>query len=69
MPSDGKCGQRESKVRVRAHFEYNPENDPYIPCKEAGLGFFRGDILHIVGQVSDFSKSIFLVDFHSIITE
>lgn len=52
MPSDGKGGQRESKVRVRAHFEYNPENDPYIPCKEAGLAFTRGEILHIVGQVS-----------------
>lgn len=51
VPSDGKNGQRESKVRVRAHFDYNPENDPYIPCKEAGLGFVRGDILHIVGQV------------------
>lgn len=52
VPADGKGGQRESKVRVRAHFEYNPENDPYIPCKEAGLAFSRGDILHIVGQVS-----------------
>lgn len=51
VPSDGKSGNRESKVRVRAHFEYIPENDPYIPCKEAGLGFQRGDILHIVGQV------------------
>ena len=43
-------GSRESKVRVRAHFTYEPENDPYIPCKEAGLGFQRGDILHIVSQ-------------------
>lgn len=51
MPSDGKGGQRESKVRVRAHFDYNPETDPYIPCKEAGLAFQRGDILHIVSQV------------------
>ncbi|XP_055919451.1 MAGUK p55 subfamily member 7 isoform X4 [Eupeodes corollae] len=50
VPSDGKGGQRESKVRVRAHFDYNPENDPYIPCKEAGLAFQRGDILHIVSQ-------------------
>lgn len=50
VPSDGKSGQRESKVRVRAHFDYNPENDPYIPCKEAGLAFQRGDILHIVSQ-------------------
>lgn len=51
VPSDGKGGQRESKVRVRAHFDYNPENDPYIPCKEAGLGFIRGEVLHIVSQV------------------
>lgn len=54
VPSDGKSReQRESKVRVRAHFDYNPENDPYIPCKEAGLDFVRGDILHIVGQDDD----------------
>ncbi|KAM7341644.1 membrane palmitoylated protein 7-like protein metro isoform 3-T10 [Cochliomyia hominivorax] len=50
VPSDGKGAQRESKVRVRAHFNYNPEIDPYIPCKEAGLAFQRGDILHIVSQ-------------------
>lgn len=50
VPSDGKFGQRESKVRVRAHFCYDPDNDPYIPCKEAGLAFDRGDILHIVSQ-------------------
>lgn len=50
VPADSKLGQRESKVRVRAHFCYDPENDPYIPCKEAGLGFQRGDILHIVSQ-------------------
>ncbi|KAG5674330.1 hypothetical protein PVAND_004306 [Polypedilum vanderplanki] len=50
VPSDGKYNQRESKVRVKAFFDYNPENDPYIPCKEAGLAFQKGDILHIVSQ-------------------
>lgn len=50
VPSDGKGVSRESKSRVRAHFDYNPDLDPYIPCKEAGLQFLRGDILHIVGQ-------------------
>ncbi|XP_055689834.1 MAGUK p55 subfamily member 7 isoform X6 [Lutzomyia longipalpis] len=50
VPSDGKAGQRESKVRVRAHFDYDPDCDPYIPCKEAGQAFQRGDILHIVSQ-------------------
>uniref|UniRef100_A0A182JLT1 Uncharacterized protein n=1 Tax=Anopheles atroparvus TaxID=41427 RepID=A0A182JLT1_ANOAO len=50
VPSDGKLDQRESKVRVKAYFNYEPENDPYIPCKEAGLGFQRGEVLHIVSQ-------------------
>lgn len=50
VPSEDKLGARESKARVRAHFDYDPDNDPYIPCKEAGLGFKRGDILHIVSQ-------------------
>ncbi|KAH8371782.1 hypothetical protein KR093_008821 [Drosophila rubida] len=50
VPADTKGAQRESKVRVRAHFDYNPDVDPYIPCKEAGLGFQRGDVLHIVAQ-------------------
>lgn len=50
VPTDGKMGAHESKVRVKAYFDYNPENDPYIPCKEAGLAFTRGDILHIVSQ-------------------
>ncbi|XP_045462103.1 MAGUK p55 subfamily member 7 isoform X1 [Harmonia axyridis] len=50
VPADGRLNQRESKVRVRAHFNYNAETDPYIPCKEAGLDFEKGDILHIVSQ-------------------
>ncbi|KAL7040251.1 hypothetical protein ACKWTF_000319 [Chironomus riparius] len=54
VPSDSKYGQRESKVRVKAFFDYNPENDPYIPCKEAGLCFQKGDILHIVSQDDGF---------------
>ncbi|XP_013137497.1 PREDICTED: MAGUK p55 subfamily member 7 [Papilio polytes] len=50
VPSFGKGGSRESKVRVRALFNYNSSDDPYIPCKEAGLDFKKGDILHIVSQ-------------------
>ena len=38
------------QMRVRAHFTYDPMSDPIIPCKEAGLTFKRGDILHIVSQ-------------------
>lgn len=50
VPSFGKGGSRESKVRVRALFNYNSTEDPYIPCKEAGLNFKKGDVLHIVSQ-------------------
>ncbi|KAL4717567.1 hypothetical protein ACJJTC_000716 [Scirpophaga incertulas] len=50
VPSFGKGGSRESKVRVRALFTYNSSDDPYIPCKEAGLNFKKGDVLHIVSQ-------------------
>ncbi|CAG9781910.1 unnamed protein product [Diatraea saccharalis] len=50
VPSFGKGGSRESKVRVRALFNYDSSEDPYIPCKEAGLNFKKGDVLHIVSQ-------------------
>nr|CAD7430010.1 unnamed protein product [Timema monikensis] len=50
VPADSKMGLRESKVRVRAHFDYTSTTDPYIPCKEAGLDFIKGDVLHIVSQ-------------------
>ncbi|XP_008553755.1 MAGUK p55 subfamily member 7 isoform X2 [Microplitis demolitor] len=50
IPADSKGGVRESKVRVRAHFSYKAADDPYIPCKEAGLDFNKGDVLHIVSQ-------------------
>ncbi|XP_012279305.1 MAGUK p55 subfamily member 7 isoform X1 [Orussus abietinus] len=50
VPADSKGGVRESKVRVKAHFSYRAGDDPYIPCKEAGLDFSKGDVLHIVSQ-------------------
>ncbi|XP_050301142.1 MAGUK p55 subfamily member 7 isoform X2 [Anthonomus grandis grandis] len=50
IPAESKINMRESKVRVRAHFDYESSTDPYIPCKEAGLDFKKGDVLHIVCQ-------------------
>lgn len=50
IPAESRSNVRESKVRVRAHFDYNSSVDPYIPCKEAGLDFKKGDVLHIVCQ-------------------
>ncbi|CAG9858949.1 unnamed protein product [Phyllotreta striolata] len=35
---------------MRALFEYDPQEDTLLPCKEIGLPFDRGDILQIVDQ-------------------
>ena len=37
-------------MRVRTHFAYDPTDDKSIPCREAGLAFEKGEILHIVNQ-------------------
>nr|XP_023013161.1 MAGUK p55 subfamily member 5-A isoform X3 [Leptinotarsa decemlineata]XP_023013162.1 MAGUK p55 subfamily member 5-A isoform X3 [Leptinotarsa decemlineata]XP_023013163.1 MAGUK p55 subfamily member 5-A isoform X3 [Leptinotarsa decemlineata] len=43
-------GIRDSFLHVRAHFDYDPEEDMYIPCRELGIGFQKGDVLHIISQ-------------------
>uniref|UniRef100_A0A8C9XL12 Protein associated with LIN7 2, MAGUK p55 family member a n=1 Tax=Sander lucioperca TaxID=283035 RepID=A0A8C9XL12_SANLU len=37
-------------VYLKPHFNYNPATDNLIPCKEAGLAFSKGDILHVVNK-------------------
>uniref|UniRef100_A0A8B9RDM3 Membrane protein, palmitoylated 6a (MAGUK p55 subfamily member 6) n=1 Tax=Astyanax mexicanus TaxID=7994 RepID=A0A8B9RDM3_ASTMX len=39
-----------AQVYLRPHFNYNPDTDNLIPCKEAGLAFSKGEILHIVNR-------------------
>ncbi|XP_059828002.1 MAGUK p55 subfamily member 7 isoform X7 [Hypanus sabinus] len=41
---------KESKMFVRTLFDYDPNEDKAIPCKEAGLSFKKGDVLQIVSQ-------------------
>ncbi|XP_051771498.1 MAGUK p55 subfamily member 3 isoform X2 [Ctenopharyngodon idella] len=41
---------KESKVYLRALFDYTPYEDKATPCQEAGLPFTRGDILQVVSQ-------------------
>uniref|UniRef100_A0A8C2XLL9 Protein associated with LIN7 2, MAGUK p55 family member a n=1 Tax=Cyclopterus lumpus TaxID=8103 RepID=A0A8C2XLL9_CYCLU len=38
------------QVYLKPHFNYNPATDNLIPCKEAGLAFSKGDILHVVNK-------------------
>ncbi|TRY74227.1 hypothetical protein DNTS_015117 [Danionella cerebrum] len=35
---------------MRAQFDYDPAKDDLIPCKEAGLRFETGDIIHIINK-------------------
>lgn len=39
-------------MHLRAMFNYDPEDDPYIPCRELGISFLKGDILHAI-QLTD----------------
>jgi Variant SH3 domain len=39
-----------AQVHLKAHFDYDPEDDLYIPCKELGISFMKGDILHVISQ-------------------
>ncbi|XP_041524523.1 MAGUK p55 subfamily member 4 [Microtus oregoni] len=40
----------QKTVHVRAMIDYWPQEDPDIPCADAGLPFLKGDILQIVDQ-------------------
>uniref|UniRef100_A0A8C4Z7P9 Protein associated with LIN7 2, MAGUK p55 family member a n=1 Tax=Gadus morhua TaxID=8049 RepID=A0A8C4Z7P9_GADMO len=38
------------QVFLKPHFKYNPATDNLIPCREVGLAFSRGDVLHVVNK-------------------
>jgi MAGUK p55 subfamily protein 5 len=40
----------QEKTFVKTFFKYDGENDQYIPCKELGLSFERGEILAIIDR-------------------
>uniref|UniRef100_A0A8C6K8B3 MAGUK p55 scaffold protein 4 n=1 Tax=Nothobranchius furzeri TaxID=105023 RepID=A0A8C6K8B3_NOTFU len=40
----------QTMLYVRAMTDYSPQQDPSIPCVDAGMSFRRGDILEIVDQ-------------------
>ncbi|XP_070774946.1 MAGUK p55 subfamily member 7-like [Enoplosus armatus] len=41
------------KLFLRALFDYDPNEDPTVPCKDAAVAFKRGDILQIVSMEDD----------------
>ncbi|KAL7743339.1 hypothetical protein ACLKA6_008320 [Drosophila palustris] len=47
----GGMAHRDTAVlHVRAHFDYDPEDDLYIPCRELGISFQKGDVLHVISR-------------------
>ena len=46
---------------MRANFDYNPSNDPELPCRELGLKFALRDVLHVVFDDDDDWWQAFLV--------
>ncbi|XP_059200841.1 MAGUK p55 subfamily member 7-like [Centropristis striata] len=43
----------KKKLFMQALFDYDPYEDPAIPCKDAAVAFKRGDILQIVSREDD----------------
>ncbi|KAK7507133.1 hypothetical protein BaRGS_00001068 [Batillaria attramentaria] len=50
LPSQRTTARRKVEMVVKALFSFDAASDENIPCREAGLSFQRGDILHIVNQ-------------------
>ncbi|XP_034061200.1 MAGUK p55 subfamily member 4 isoform X1 [Gymnodraco acuticeps] len=40
----------QTMLYVRAMADYSPEQDPSIPCADAGMSFKKGDVLEVVDQ-------------------
>ncbi|KAG8191323.1 hypothetical protein JTE90_006072 [Oedothorax gibbosus] len=39
---------KELVTHLKAYFDYEPEDDPYLPCRELGMSFQKGDVLHVL---------------------
>jgi MAGUK p55 subfamily protein 5 len=46
----GGIGRDPPVLHIRAHFDYDPEDDLYIPCRELGISFQKGDVLHVISR-------------------
>lgn len=48
--SDFTGAKDPAKIKMRAHFDYDPYKDELNPCPDASISFRKGDILQIVDQ-------------------
>uniref|UniRef100_A0A6Q2X1H4 MAGUK p55 scaffold protein 4 n=1 Tax=Esox lucius TaxID=8010 RepID=A0A6Q2X1H4_ESOLU len=50
VPITDRPVNNHTMMYVRTMADYSPQQDPAIPCAEAGMGFRKGDVLEIVDQ-------------------
>ncbi|RWS06723.1 peripheral plasma membrane protein CASK-like isoform X8, partial [Dinothrombium tinctorium] len=52
IPSKSRCNIKQCAIYIRAQFDFNPINDPLIPCpaQQLGLEFKVGDILKVINK-------------------
>ena len=43
-------GKESTVINLKALFDYDPDDDVYIPCRELGICFTKGDVLHVIDQ-------------------
>ena len=47
---DSTLRAKAAVVHLKAQIDYEAEDDPYVPCRELGISFHKGDILHVINQ-------------------
>merc|ERR1740128_630358 len=50
VDSDSTLRAKAPVVHLKAQIDYEAEDDPYVPCRELGISFHKGDILHVINQ-------------------
>ena len=44
------------QLHVRALFDFDPEDDEYVPCRELGIPFDRGTVLHVMNTEASYNR-------------
>jgi len=47
---DATLPAKPAVVHLKAQIDYEAEDDQYVPCRELGISFHKGDILHVINQ-------------------
>jgi len=50
LDSDATLLAKPAVVHLKALIDYEAEDDQYVPCRELGISFHKGDILHVINQ-------------------